>query len=404
MRISWNVARRPWVLGTAFLLAAGGSVLFWLSGRPSAGDGPRSLPGPGRVATVALIGADGTPLDHWTRRAGIEIFPARLPLWARKNLRRQIPAVWFRQPVFLWVPSSAVARTWRRLNVPGVQAATVAQLVPDNDLPSTMWTVLQQEVKGMRSARYRAHGAIWQAPVQATVRVSWDALLARQLTQGIPLGGAVWVEGGQGAIRAAATRPSGRQKLWQPFPADMGLVPPLLAEALTEPTLWKAPASLTQIGRRWGRSGLREAFQALHLGPGATVTGQPLPNPPLPSLSAATLAQGRALWVTVPELVSAYSPFINQGNWMPPTALRVGHLPLSNPRPAPSADFRQVLDSLPSEVVDGDTVYLWQVGPQGLVAISSGRARFIAFLAGSAAGASARLLPIIVADLSSPVP
>jgi len=404
VRISWNVARRPWVLGAAFLLAAGGSMLFWLTGRPPVGEGPTMLSGPGRVATVALVGADGTPLDRWTRRAGIEIFPDRLPRWARTNLRRQIPAAWFRQPEFLWVPSSAVVNNWRRLNVPGVQAATIAQLVPVQGLSSTMWTVLQQQVQGMRPARYRVHGAIWQAPVRETVRVSWDARLARQLTQAIPLGGTIWVEAGQGAIRAAATRPAGRQNLWQPFPAAMGLVPPLLAEALTEPTLWKAPASLTEIGQRWGRAGLREAFQALHLGPGSTVPGQPVPNPPLPPLSAATLAQGRALWVTVPELVSAYSPFINHGNWMPPTALRVGRLPLSHPRPAPSGDFRQVLASLPSEVVDGDTVYLWQVGSQGIVAISNGRSRFIAFLSGTAADASAHLLPIIIADLSSPVP
>ncbi|MDA8193932.1 MAG: hypothetical protein M0Z53_08040 [Thermaerobacter sp.] len=292
----------------------GATAGIWL-GVQSVADGPpwqRPLRLLQPIPVARLLSAGGEAL--WTSRRVrvVAVVPGQMPTWARRMLPRRLRQV----TEGLWTAPPA---GWVDSAVAGIHTISVNLPYPVTGVSPTLLAVAARGAGAWRTAAVVPQPGAWQPRVAGEKSTSLQLRLVHRVSGAIPSGGVAIVLGGQGQILAAEANPSGRGMIWQPYPAGLTLIPPLLAQALVAPSLLAGMKTstglplLTGLADRWGGAAVNRALARLGLGRGMAIPGQPVPNPALPSASPLEMSFGRALWATPLEVARAYLPFVDGG-------------------------------------------------------------------------------------------
>ncbi len=232
-------------------------------------------------------------------------------------------------------------------------------------------------------------------PMQTTIHPGLSVRLGRWL----PPAGEIIVVNAQGEVVALV----GRGTAWrQTIPAGGLLVPPMLAEALVDPSPLSrlTSVSLPALARVWGKGGRRAAWTKLGLGrsalpPEAAPTGAP---------SAILKASSSPVYASLASVAKAYLPFIDQHRSESATLILNSGRPVG--RVVSSAGsaraFLEVARQVPTLAIGRSTVAVWHpVGQSGAVGWNSGPSPWLAV---SSAVPAARLPAVYAAIEASLIP
>lgn len=349
---------------TATVLWGLAAVAGWLIVRPGADVAPAL---PVVAAHVALAdrvtGPGGTPLTRAVAEPALMVVPSRLPPFMRAQLAERVGRGLLRRPRFLWRGRSALFDSARGWNLPGL---TPVRVLVNEPVPGLSPALLQAATApgDWKAGPWRLDHGVWQLP-GGRVTVAYRLDLARVLFPAVGPGGSVAVVDGAGRLLAAEANPVGRELFWQPRPVGLALIPPIMAQAMDHPELFRnlsvGQASLGTLASRWGNGSIRSALSELGVG-APSLAGQPVANPPLPTMSPAVLSAGRALWATPLEVARAYLIFLSGGE-TPPITLDASprSVPLSDrPLVATADSTDQVYGALPTVVAGRVTFRVWR--------------------------------------------
>ncbi len=244
----------------------------------------------------------------------------------------------------------------------------VLRIIPQNAL-----VVPALDVIGARLGR----GAARRSGRPKTVATTIHRTLTLRLGRVLPPGGEVIVVDPQGEVMALVSR---GQAWRQTVPANALLLPPMLAEALRDPSRFSRLTSvqLPRLADAWGRDGMRAAWMRLGLGQAA------LPTEAVPTGTPLAIFDGSdySVHASLASVAEAYLPFINHGRAVPPTVVLMGGVRVArNPTPSTgSAEaFSEVARQLPRLALGGGMVAVWHpIGQSEAVGWNSGASSWLA--------------------------
>lgn len=378
----WN--RRTMIGGSsAVLLIALGMVAVMTLRTPHR---PTVWTAPVAVSTAQLVdpafSRGGRALTHGHIESAYVVQPQRLPSWAKRRIGAVTSKALMQRSAFLWIVSPAQYKAWHGMSVSGLEAARVEVISANKGVPKSLLTLWAHQHQAYSRGPWHLKGRVWvaSAPPKA-LHLSVSSGLTRALTTGLPDGGLALVVNKGGQILAEASNPSDQGLGWQPHPAGMAMVPPLLAEALDKPKVFSGLSEgqgtklLAKVSSAWGGKDIVQGLKRLGLGTPPTMADQPVANPQLPTPATDVMTEGHALWVNAYEVAGAYLPFADDGLATPltlGTTSRRTETSQSRSLVASSKSLVSVRDTLPKITAGGVAFRVWRPDGNYAIGISHG--------------------------------
>ncbi len=371
--MKWN---RQVVIGSSAALAILAALGIWmvffrLPGSPSYSSVPSFASSP--VLSRQIVGQQDLRLTRSYHRPALVVVPKLLPDWAQREIKHQVGARLMHRRQFIWDGTSPLFVQARHWAISGLYPTLIAAYQPAPGMSAAALMLVESSAPVYSKGPFFLNQGLWGVKQQRPVSTSLSIALSRKLEPLIPNGGVLAAINGQGQIRMVASNPSNRHISWQPRPVGLGLVPPLIAEAMTNPQLLKQVAHgsdvLGQLGTDWGGRKIQQALMRLGVDSGVSVLGQLVKNPALPKPSPLVLSEGHALWATPLEVARAYLPFLNQGE-LPSLTINSAttHFGVGRPLAAPEGTLTAVTQFLPTVVTSGIRFSVWR--PDGNYAVA----------------------------------
>lgn len=392
----WN--RRRTVAGSS-VAALGLAALFawWLVGHQPGSvaydpNRPTSVLTP--TFTASYQSAGGRPLTTVVMHQELLVVPRALPAWARKKLVAAVGPGSLRPRQWIWTTGGPLWHAWGRMAIPGIYRIEVRQIEPVSGVSRNLLEAWAKTAHQWARPRYRLSQAVWSLPSVKTVRLSLRLGLTKDLANQVPAGGSVVVLRGTGQMLAEVSSPLNRAIFWQPHPVGLGLVPPLLVQAMDSPKIFSGlsagsgTALLGTVADRWGAASISRALSRIGIKPGRVLPGQPVLNPRAPNPSAAVLTSGQSLWATPLELARAYLLFVHKG-LVPSVTMqnRVVSKPVRGVPVVASSTSLQTVDKLmPQIMTNGLAFQVWRPDGNFAVAYTLSKNGTVVVAEGSASG------------------
>lgn len=367
------------IMGSSAALAILAAVGVWmvfsrLPASPSYSSLPSYASSP--VLVRKIVGPQNVPLTRPYHRPALVVVPRLLPDWAKREIEHQVGVTMMHRRQFIWDGISQLFVQARHWAIPGLYPFSIAEYQPTPGISTNTLMLVQSSTPVYSKGPFFLNQRQWNVKQQSPVSTSLSITLSRKLKPLIPNGGVLAAINGRGQIRMVASNPSNRHISWQPRPVGLGLVPPLIAEAMAEPQLLKQRAHesdiLEQLGKDWGGKKIQQALIRLGLDRGVSVSGQLVKNPGLPKPSSLVLSEGHALWATPLEVARAYLPFVDQGE-LP--SLTIKPVPTTfgggQPLVAPVSTLNAVTKFLPTVVTSGIRFSVWRPDSNYAIAYTS---------------------------------
>lgn len=366
------------IMGSSTALAILAAIGIWMvffrlpASAPGYSSAPSYTSSP--VLVREILGQQNARITRPYHRPALVVVPKLLPDWAQREIERQVGVKMMHRHQFIWDGSSQLFLQARHWAIPGLYPLSIDVFKPIVGISQSALMLVENSTPIYSTGPfYLDSGGRWGVKRRSPALTSLSAPLSQKLEPLIPNGGVLAVINGQGQILMVASNPSSRHLSWQPRPVGLGLVPPLIAEAMAEPQLLKQVAHgsdiLEQLGKDWGGNKIQQALMRLGVESGISIPGQPVKNPALPKPSPLELSEGHALWATPLEVARAYLPFLNQGALLPltvnATAIRFAN---GKPLAAPTGTLNAVTKFLPTVVTNGIRFSVWR--PDGNYAVA----------------------------------